>query len=127
MRKYVLALAVIVSVCLYFLPTFIQAQEAAQEPAEETEFSYGTVKSVSGDQLVLSEYDYDQDKDVDVTYTVPPEAELENVTALSEVAVGDIVDIDFLVKDGQKVATLVTVEKPTEEDEDIDLEEEEKI
>ena len=123
MRKYVLAFTVIVSMCLYFLPTFVQAQEAA----EDTEFSYGTVKSVSGTQLVLSEYDYDQDTDVDVTYTVPPEAELENVNSLAEIAVGDIVDIDFLVKDGKKVATLVTVEKPTGEDEDITLEEEEEV
>ena len=136
MKKYLFVTTLVLSMCLYFLPTLSHAQEAtgttevqteattppAAQEADETEFSYGTVKSVSGDQLVVSEYDYDQDKDVDVTYTVPAEAKLENVKALSEIAAGDTVDIDFLAKDGQKVATLITVEKPTTgEDEDIAL------
>ena len=136
MKKYLFITILALSMCLYFLPALSQAQEAtgttttetqtAAQPAqeaEETEFSYGTVKSVTGNQLVVSEYDYDADKDIDVTYTVPPEAKLENVASVQEIAAGDIVDIDFVAKDGQKVVSLITVEKPTGQDEDLLLDE----
>ena len=100
------------------------AEEAAQPvpaAADETEFSYGTVKSVTADQIVVSEYDYDTDKDVDVTYSVPAGTKFENVATLAEIKVGDAVDIDFLTKDGQKTAAAITVEKPTAEDENVAL------
>ena len=134
MKKYVVV-ATIVGVSLYFMPHASLAQEAAKEPAaveavqqpdeelvaEETEFSYGTVKSISDNQMVVSEYDYDTDKDVDVTYNVPTEVTIEGAASLKEIAVGAAVDIDFLIKDGQKTATAITVEKPIEEDEDLAL------
>lgn len=94
----------------------VQAEETATA-GEGTEFSYGTVKSVSQNQIVVSEYDYDSDKDVEVTYQVPATVTLENAASLQEIAVGAAVDIDFLVKDGQKVASAITVEKPSEDDE----------
>ena len=93
-----------------------EATPAAPAAADETEFSYGTVKSAGADQLVVSEYDYDSDKDVDVTYSVPAGTKFENVASAQEIKVGDAVDIDFLVKDGQKVASAITVEKATAAD-----------
>ncbi|MBI4368184.1 MAG: hypothetical protein HY588_02205, partial [Candidatus Omnitrophica bacterium] len=67
--------------------------------------------------------DYDSDQEVDVTYKVTPDTAFENVTSLSEVMVGDSVDIDYSVENGEKVAVAITVEKPFGEDEDtaIDL------
>src|SRR3989338_1019955 len=85
-----------------------EAEETAELGGEEAEFSYGMVKSVSADQIVISEYDYEADKDVDVTYTVPADVKIEGAASLQEIAVGDAVDIDFLVKDGQKVASALT-------------------
>lgn len=91
----------------------------AQEPVDvETEFSFGTVKNLADNQLVVSEYDYESNADVDVTYQVSGETAFENVASLKEVAVGDSVDVDFLVKDGQKKAVAITVEKPLAEDEE---------
>lgn len=138
MKKYRGVATILLGVSLCFpigtLPAQEEAARAIQaaektnkeaiEPAledEGTEFSYGTIKSVSANQIVVSEYDYDQDKDVDVTYAVPAEAKFENAATLQEIVVGDAVDIDFLVKDGQKVASIITVEKPAEEDEDLAL------
>lgn len=97
------------------------ADDAVAIPEDETEFSFGTVKSITGDQLVVSEYDYESNADVDVTYQVPAETEFENAASLKEIAVGDSVDIDFLVKDGQKKAVAITVEKPLTEDEELAL------
>ncbi|MBI1977124.1 MAG: hypothetical protein HYS55_00025 [Candidatus Omnitrophica bacterium] len=90
-------------------------QEGEEEP---TEFSYGTVKSISAGEFVLTEYDYDNDKDIDVTYTVPAEATFEGVTKLEEIVIGDAVDVDYAVKDGKRIALALAVEKPLEEDEE---------
>ena len=88
MKKYV-AIAFALGMSFSFLPYLSAAEEAKQpaasgqvapaapeaaqpaQAADDTEFSYGTVKSMTADQLVVGEYDYDTDKDVDVTYSVP--------------------------------------------------------
>ena len=112
-------------VCLS--PQFLIAEETPQALVEDewegAEFSYGTVQSTSVDQIVVSEYDYDTDQEVDVTYKVTPDTAFENVASLSEVTVGDSVDIDYVAENGEKSAVAITVEKPFGEDEDtaIDL------
>ena len=136
MKKYLAVTATLLfGFSVFFLHNLLAAEEAkqpatqevsppAQEAApaaDETEFSYGTVKTVGADQLVVSEYDYDSDKDVDVTYSVPAGTKFENVTSAQEIKVGDAVDIDFLVKNGQKTASSITVEKATAENEEAAL------
>ncbi len=97
-------------------PAAAPAAPAAAVGEEETDYSFGTVKSVTGDQLVVSEYDYESDKDVDVTYTTDPAVKLENANAVADIKAGDSVEIDFVSKDGKKIAKTVSVEKPTEEE-----------
>lgn len=121
-----LLLVPVLYVGFYSIPALAQdpAVPVAEEPLVEfegTEFSYGTVKSVSGDQLVVSEYDYENDKDIDVTYSVSPTVTLEGVASLGEIAAGDTVDIDYEIKGDQKVAVSIAVEKGGEE-EDLGLE-----
>ena len=91
-------------------------QQAASAQAEDTtEFSYGAVKSISENQVVVTEYDYDNDKDMDVAYSVPANVTLEGAAKLTEIVIGDAVDIDYVVKNGQKIASVISVEKGTEE------------
>ncbi len=97
-------------------PPAAPAAPAAAVGEEETDYSFGTVKSVTGDQLVVSEYDYESDKDVDVAYTTDPAVKLENVDAVANIKAGDSVEIDFVTKDNKKIAKTVSVEKPTEEE-----------
>ena len=105
----------------------IAAEEVEPTPAsldaaeQETEFSYGTVKNVGPDQLVVSEYDYESNSDVEVSYKVSADTEFENVGSLKEVAVGDAVDIDFVLSGDDKVAVAITVEKPLSDDEEAAL------
>ena len=73
------------------------------EGEEDTEYTYGTVTKIAGDQVTISEYDFEADKDVEMTYQVDPKAEFENVKSAAEVKVGDNIEIDYLVKDGKKV------------------------
>ena len=136
MKRYMVAGALALSISVSLFSMMAWAEEAAKPasapaaatpqtaPAQEagdTEFSYGTVKSITGNQIVVSEYDYDSDKDVEATYTTTADTKLENVKSVQEIAVGDSVDIDFAVKNGQKVASALTVEKPTDESEDVAL------
>ncbi|MBI3307602.1 MAG: hypothetical protein HYZ84_07350 [Candidatus Omnitrophica bacterium] len=90
--------------------THISGIAFAQEEVE-TEYSYGTVKSVSGAQIIVSEYDFEKDADVDVTYTTDASTQFEGVAAIGEVGTGDDIEIDYVVKGGNKNATLVSIEK----------------
>ncbi len=103
-------------------PTAAPAVQDAAAPEDETEFSFGTVKNVTDNQLVVSEYDYESNADVDVTYEVSAKTEFENAASLKEVKTGDSVDVDYLVKDGKKNAVTITVEKPLAEGEETALE-----
>lgn len=129
-KKFLVAVLTIAFSASFFLsPVFAEEPKAesapaaeVQEPVEvETEFSFGTVKSITDNQIVVSEYDYESNADVDVTYQASGETAFENVGSLKEIAVGDSVDIDFLVKDDQKKAVAITVEKPLTEDEEAAL------
>ena len=104
MKKFAVAFLALVF-AMNLLPHNLFAAE------EEEEYSYGTVTSISGDQLVVSEYDFETDKDVDVTYTVDAKAEFENISKLADVKAGDSIEIDYVVRDSKKVATFVAVDK----------------
>ncbi|MDO8729752.1 MAG: hypothetical protein Q7J69_00990 [Candidatus Omnitrophota bacterium] len=84
---------------------------------EEPEYAFGTAKSVEGDTLVINEFDYDTGEEKEATYWVDSKTEYDNVASLKEVAAGDEVDIDYLVKDGKKVAVAISVAKPVEGEE----------
>lgn len=87
-------------------------------PPEEmaADYAYGTVVEVSADRLVVSEYDEILGIAANVTYTVDPQAALYDVQSLAEIAVGDEVDLDYVMKDGGRMATAITVEKFSEEE-----------
>jgi len=104
------------SFCLLFsLPMALAQEGAAPAPAtneaDEVDYSFGTVKSASAGEVVVSEYDYETDKDVDVAYTLDPKVELKNVDAADKIVAGDSIDITFIVKDGKKIAKSVSIEK----------------
>ncbi len=82
--------------------------------AKEPEYSFGTVKKVAPDQIVISEFDYDTGEERDVTYWVDPKVQLNGVNSLPEIAAGDEVDVDFMVKDGKNTAVVLSVAKPVE-------------
>ncbi|MBL7132091.1 MAG: hypothetical protein ISS45_11950 [Candidatus Omnitrophica bacterium] len=113
MRKY---LGIAIVLMLGFLMCSTPGISLAQEE-EETEYSWGAVSSVSSNQVVITEYDYDSDEGVEVTYTVDPNAELKNVDSLKDIAAGDNVDIEYVVRNGKKVAKIITVEKSSSEEE----------
>ncbi len=99
------------------------AQPAApEEPADaavsadETEYAYGVVQRVADGSLVVNEYDLTAGKTVVATYGLDPKVTLTNVRSLDEIAAGDGVDIDYIVRNGARVATAISVEKAADEE-----------
>ncbi len=109
MQRYLVVAVVSV---LVLLICYVSGVALAQEE-QETKYSWGTVSSVSPSQIVVKEYNYDVEEEVDITYTPAPDIEFENVDSLKSIAVGDSVDIEYVVKGDKRVATLITVEKPS--------------
>ncbi len=112
MKRY-LVVAVVLALGLVFS---VSGVSLAQEE-EEAEYSWGTVSSISSNQIVVSEYNYDTEENIDVVYTLDPKMELKNVNSLKDIAVGDSVDIEYAVRDDKKVAKVITVEKSSQEEE----------
>lgn len=88
------------------------AAPAAPVAGEEPEYAFGTVKSVAKDQIVITEFDYDTGEEKEVAYSIDPKAEISGVSSLQDVAAGDEVDVDYLVKDGKNVAVALSFAKP---------------
>ena len=93
------------------------APDAGKPGEPEPEYAFGKVKSVSGDQLTINEFDYDTGKENEATYGLDSKTEYDNVASAKEITAGNEVDIDYLVKDGKKVAVAVSVAKPVEGEE----------
>ena len=113
MKRY-LVVAAVLALGLLICSGISLAQEEAEE---ELDYSWGIVSTISSNQIVITEYDYDSDEEVNVTYTLDPKVDLKNVESLEDIKEGDSVEIDYAIKDGQKVAKIIAVEKPSQEKE----------
>jgi len=82
---------------------------------EETDYSFGILKSATASEMVVTEYDYEQDKDVDVTYSVDANVKLDNTASVAAIPANSNVEIDFVTRNDKKVAVAIAVEKPLEE------------
>ena len=85
--------------------------------AEDVNYSYGTVVSITGDQLVVLEYDYDKDAEVEITYEVPATVEFNNVQALADLKKDDNIEIYYKEVEEKKIAEIIALEILTPEDE----------
>ena len=112
MKRYIMGAMVL---AFLFLMGYISGVSLAQE--EEVEYSWGRVSSISSKQIIVKEYDYESDEEVDVTYAIDPKVKIENVNSLEEITIGDSVGIDFVVRDSEKVARVIIVEKSSYEEE----------
>ena len=107
-RRLIIAAGLALSLLMCFVSNISLAQEE-----EELKSSSGIVRSLSSNELIVRQYD-DEWEEVDVTYIIDINVELKNVDAVKDIAVGDSVKIEYAVKDGEKVAKIITVEKEEE-------------
>ncbi|MDO9463899.1 MAG: hypothetical protein Q7J67_01165 [bacterium] len=107
-RHLVMATGLALSLLMCFVSNISLAQEE-----EELESSYGIVRSLSSNELVVRESNDDEGEEVDVSYIIDTKVELKNVKVLEDIAVGDSVEIEYVIRDGKKVAKIISVEKET--------------
>lgn len=109
MIRCLIALVLLGSVSLMgTLPGIVSAQE------EEEDYSWGIVSSVTSSQIIVKEYDYDQDKDLEVSYAMSPNVKFEGVASLKDIKPNDDIEIDYVVKDGKRLARVITVSREPE-------------
>lgn len=89
--------------------------EEIQE-ADATEYAYGIVKEITPGKMVVSEDNDETGLSSDVSYAIDPNVLLEDVGTLGEIAVGDSVDVEYVTQDGNKIAKVISVEKPLPEE-----------
>jgi hypothetical protein len=120
MKQY--TIVIIVFMISFLFSCFGEAtygqEELTEYPTDEASYAYdaveyssGTVQAISPTQIMLREYDYETDADADVSYIIDTNVKLENVDSISDIAVGDIADIDYIMRDGRRVAKHIFVEK----------------
>lgn len=86
----------------------------AQEE-EDVGFSWGSVVGVSSNEIIISEYDYETEEELQVAYVINSDTESNNVNSLEGIYVGDVVNIDYVVSGGKKVAKIITFEQGQED------------
>lgn len=94
------------------LATAAAAEEPVLPEGDDAEYAYGTVARVQPDALLVREYDFETGTTVEVAYRLDAQVILNGVNAVQQIAVDDDVDIDYVTKDGHRLATVISVEKP---------------
>ncbi|MFH1678202.1 MAG: hypothetical protein ABH914_01075 [Candidatus Omnitrophota bacterium] len=102
---------------LGFLTCFVSGEAIAQEE-EGTDLTWGIVSSVSSTQITVKEYDYSSGEELDVVYVLQPNTELQGVDSLENIAVGDNIEIEYILGGDDKVAKGIIIEKPSLLEED---------
>jgi hypothetical protein len=108
MKKLVILPLVI---ALFILVVSLTGLSPAQEKENNFAYSWGTVKSVSGSEIVLTEEGEETGEEVDVSYNISPEVELNNIAKIEDIAVGNSIGIEYEVIDGSKVAKVIDTEE----------------
>lgn len=99
-------LAVTLTITAFMLASsFCMAQE------EDTEYSWGIIVEVSPMEVVVSEYDYELEKEIDVAYKIDSDTELIDIESISDLTEGDAVEIDYVVKDKDRTAKVIALDK----------------
>ena len=94
-----------------------ESQQAQQGEEVTDEFAYGTVVKVSDTEIVLNEYDFETDQEIENTYVIDENTTLDNFDALKDLSAGVDVGIYYVVSEGKKVVTLISIDEGWEEDE----------
>ena len=90
-------------------------KEHEKVAAEESDlFSFGKVVSVAKNKLTISEYSFASDNDVEMAYEVSPKTEFANIRSLDGIKQEDDIVLDYIVKRGKRIATIIVREEKKE-------------
>lgn len=103
-NSFLVVFLILLGICLV-----LNSPARAQE--EPSDYAYGTVAGISTDKLLVVEYDYGQDIEMEKTYLFDSQVKLKNVSSITEILVGDNVEIDYFIQGGNRMAQVISVEK----------------
>jgi hypothetical protein len=96
---------------LLSLVVLIFAVISSAQEETDTNYSWGTVKSISAGEIVLTEQDIETGEEMEVVYNIDANVALNNVTDISDILVGNSVGIEYEVVDGNRVAKVIDIEE----------------
>lgn len=114
----------LVLLMVFFASLAVTTASFSLDETQDTAFAYGTVFAIdlsggTANTITIREQNYDNDVETEVTYYLTPETAFENIASLAEIAVGNDVDISYLIKeDGKKVIKFISVYRPELEGEE---------
>ncbi|MDD5291646.1 MAG: hypothetical protein PHY46_00470 [Candidatus Omnitrophica bacterium] len=115
MRKpLILPLAIIVVI---FMVSFV-CMSSAQGQEETMDYSWGVVKSISPDQITVTEQDEDTGQEQDVVYNIDSGVAINNTYKIEDIVVGNSIGVEYEIKDGNKVAKVIDVEEGFQQEDD---------
>ncbi|MDD4202540.1 MAG: hypothetical protein PHQ52_03645 [Candidatus Omnitrophica bacterium] len=115
MKLRICLLSVLV-LCLLFTSNYSFGQDETVVEDPSSEYTWGSVVSVSANEIVVSKFDYDTQEIIQITYPVDAEVEIENAAAISDIKEGDMVDIMAVLKGDQMVVTSISVDNEDAEE-----------
>lgn len=86
--------------------------------ADEEDFAFGTVVSLTENSITILEYDFDSETEKEATYATNAETQFENAASLKDIFANDEVEINYKEQDGNKVAIFISKDLPIEEGDD---------
>ncbi|MFH1782545.1 MAG: hypothetical protein ABH848_02900 [Candidatus Omnitrophota bacterium] len=127
-RIFVLAILLVVSAFMFTNIALLRAEEQVdlsyendlnelmnmeteEVTAQEEQYAWGAVKSITPSEISISEFDYELEKDVAIAYVIDKDTKLDNFKSISEISMGDNVEVEYIQKDDQKIAKTIALEK----------------
>ena len=74
------------------------------ENYEFYDFTFGTVVRISKVSITILEYDFEKDEDVEMAYDLVESTELINIEAISDLRIGDEIEMEFKEEEGKRLA-----------------------
>ena len=96
------------------------ADQAADNPDDGVNYSYGSIVRVSAAEMELLEYDYnyetDEEVEINVVYAIDSATAYENIKSWEELKEKDDVEVYYKEQDGKKMAVTIIKEMPYEDE-----------
>ncbi len=103
---FVFNIFLVLTLCVALNSDFASAQEK-----EEIDYSWGIVSSISSDSIVITEYDYITEEEKETRYIIDSSVSLVNAEDISDISTGDEAEIEYIIKDANRIAKIITIEK----------------
>jgi len=118
MKKPLILPLVIIVVIFLASPVCMSLAQEQEETEEPIDYSWGVVKSISPDQVVVTEQNEETGQENDVVYKIDSGVAVNNTYKIEDIVVGNSIGVEYEVKDGAKVVKVIDVEEEFQQEDD---------